>query len=118
MHDSNKVTENDRSGDDDFVIIIDDDYDDTNPLIAGMRSRGAPGSVLDAATALPMVAVATPTPPTPHAFAESLNTGGAPPTTSKVALTIPPPLGSMVVTIITRAPLTTVVSVATQIACT
>jgi hypothetical protein len=118
MHNNNKVTENNCSGDDDFVIIINDDYDDTNPLIASVRSRGAPGSVLDAATTLPTVAVATPTPPAPHAFAESLNTGGAPPTTSKVALTIPPPLGSMVVTIITRAPLATAVSVATQTTCT
>ena len=33
MHDSNKVTENERSGDDNFVIVIDDD-DDANPLIA------------------------------------------------------------------------------------
>jgi hypothetical protein len=92
--------------------------DDTNPLIASARSHGAPGLVPDAATTLPAVAVATPAPPAPHAFVESLNTGGAPPATSKVALTIPPPLGSMVVTIITRAPLATAVSVATQTACT
>jgi hypothetical protein len=34
MHDSNKVTENERSGDDNFVNVIDDDDDDGNPLIA------------------------------------------------------------------------------------
>jgi hypothetical protein len=37
MHDSNKVTENERSGDDNFVNVIDDDDDDDddrNPLIA------------------------------------------------------------------------------------
>jgi hypothetical protein len=62
--------------------------------------------------------VATPAPPAPHAFTESLNTGGAPPATSKVALTIPPPLGSVVVTTSTRAPLTTAVSVATPTAYT
>jgi len=32
MHDSNKVIENDQSGDDNLMIIIDDD--DANPLIA------------------------------------------------------------------------------------
>jgi hypothetical protein len=34
MHDSNKVIENERSGDDNFMIMIDDNDDDANPLIA------------------------------------------------------------------------------------
>jgi hypothetical protein len=34
MHDSNKVIENEHSGDDNFMIIIDDNDDDANPLIA------------------------------------------------------------------------------------
>jgi hypothetical protein len=34
MHDSNKITENERSGDDNYVNVIDDDDDNRNPLIA------------------------------------------------------------------------------------
>ena len=34
MHDSIKVTENERCSDDNFMIVIDDDDDDANPLIA------------------------------------------------------------------------------------
>jgi hypothetical protein len=43
MHDSNKVIESDRSGDENFVIIIDDD---TNPLIAIKGPFGAPAQLL------------------------------------------------------------------------
>jgi hypothetical protein len=46
MHDSNKVIENDRSGDENFVIIIDDDDDDTNPLITITGPFGAPTLLL------------------------------------------------------------------------
>jgi hypothetical protein len=45
MHDSNKVIENDRNGDENFVIIIDDD-DDTNPLITITGPFGAPALLL------------------------------------------------------------------------
>jgi hypothetical protein len=115
MHDSNEVIENDCSGDDNFLIIIDDD---TNPLIAIMGSHGAPDPTLDAAAALPALDMATPTPPAPHASAESVNIGGAPPATSTVALTILPPPASVATTTITRTPLATVVNMATQTTCT
>jgi hypothetical protein len=59
--------------------------------------------------------VASPTPPPPHAPTESLNTGGAPDVASIAALTIPPPPFVAEVTI-TRAPLATAMSVATQTA--
>jgi hypothetical protein len=117
MHDSNKVIENDRSGDENLVIIIDDDNDDTNPLIATAGSRGAPGLAPSAAVILLAAAMATPAPPAPHAFVKSLNIGGAPPTASTVALTIPPPPPSEAARTITRAPLATAVNAATQTTC-
>ncbi|CAD6334320.1 unnamed protein product [Miscanthus lutarioriparius] len=110
------VTENGRSGDDNFMIIIHDDDDDTNPLIAIAGSRGAPGPAPDAAATLPAEAVATPAPPAPHGSAESMNIGGAPPAASTAALTILPPPASVALVTITRAPLATIVSVATQTA--
>jgi len=114
MHDFNKVTENDRSGDDNFVIIIDDDDDNVNPQITIVGSCGALGLAPDAAAALPAVAVATSMPPAPHVSVDSVNIGRAPPAASTTALTIPPPPASIAAATITRAPLTTVVSVATQ----
>jgi hypothetical protein len=62
------------------------------------------------------MAVASPTPPPPHAPTESLNTGGAPAAASIAALTIPPPPPFVAVVTITRAPLATAMSVATQTA--
>lgn len=117
MHDSNKVTENDRRGDEKFVIIIDGDDDDTNPLVAIAGSRGCLGLAPSAAAALLAAAVATPAPPAPHASIESLNIGGAPPTASIVALTIPPHPSEAARTF-TRAPLATALNAATQTTCT
>jgi len=81
-----------------------------------MRSHGAPSLAPNAVAFLPAVAMATPTPATPHVFVESMNIGGAPLVASTVALTIPPPPTSVAMVTIIRAPLTTSVSVATQIA--
>ena len=96
------------------MIIIHDDDDDTNPLIAIAGSRGAPGPAPNAAATLPAKAVATPAPPAPHGSAESMNIGGAPPAASTAALTILPPPASVALVTITRAPLATAMSVATQ----
>jgi len=119
MHDNNQFTENDHSNDHNLVIIIDDDDDDddddyTNPLITMMGSCGAHGLAPDVTATLLAVVVPTPTPPTIHASAKSMNIGGAPLAASIVALTIPPPPASMVATNITRAPLSTTMCVATQ----
>jgi hypothetical protein len=54
-----------------------------------------------------MVAMATPTPPTPHAPTEFVNIGGAPAATSIVALTIAPPLAFVAAAAITKAALAT-----------
>jgi hypothetical protein len=62
------------------------------------------------------VAVATPTPLAPHAPAESVNIGGAPAAASLAAQTIPPPPAFVAAVTITRTPLATTMSVATQTA--
>jgi hypothetical protein len=58
------------------------------------------------------MAVATPMPPASHVPAESLNIGGAP----TAAMAIPPPPAFVAAVTITRAPLATAMSVATQTA--
>jgi hypothetical protein len=118
MHDSNEVIENARSGDGNFVIIINDDDDNANPLIAIMGPHGAPGLAPDAAVALPAVPVATHAPPEPQAPVESMTIGGAPLAESTAALTIPPLPASVAAVTITRAHLATAMSVATQTTCT
>jgi hypothetical protein len=82
------------SGSDISMIVIDDDEDDANPVIAVTGSHGTPGPAPDAAAALSMaptstVAVPTPT-PAPRAVVASVNTEGAHVATSTVDVTIPP----------------------------
>ena len=62
------------------------------------------------------MAVATPTPPAPHAPAKSVNIGGAPAAASIAAMTIPPPPAFVVAATIIRAPIATTMIVATQTA--